>query len=142
MLKEGRNDSSDIDQPVIVHSTHTEELFVNCNGEALTYNHATALLELLGDSMKRLARIGITEGACINSDHWYFVACWDPETMAFIKKTLVARGKEAEKCVSILGNSWGEVDLSYEVLENICTIPMVKVSQIKKLPVFRYKPYD
>ena len=88
-------------------------------------------------------RLDVVWGKCgINSDHWYFVECWDPETMAFIKKTLVARGKEAEKCVSILGNSWGEVDLSYEVLENICTIPMVKVSQIKKLPVFRYKPYD
>ena len=111
MLKEGRDDSADIDQPVIEHFTRTEELFVNCNREALTYNHATALLELLGDSMNRLARIGITEGACINSDHWYFVACWDPETMAFITKTLVAGGKEAEKSVSILGNSWGEVDL-------------------------------
>ena len=101
MLKEGLDDSTDILQSVIEHFTRTEELFVNCNREALTYNHEPVFLVLLGDSMNRLARIGISakdapsEGACITGDHWYFVACWDPEKMAFIKKILVAGGKEA-----------------------------------------------
>ena len=74
---------------------------VQKNGEALTYNHEPVFLVLLGDGLNRLARIGISakdapsEGACITGDHWYFVACWDPEKMAFIKKILVAGGKEA-----------------------------------------------
>ena len=116
MLKEGLDDSADIVRPVIEHFTRTEELFVNCNREALTYNHEPVFLVLLGDSMNRLARIGISakddpfEGACITGDHWYFVACWDPEKMAFIKKILVARRTEAEESVSNLEKSWGEVD--------------------------------
>ena len=42
--------------------------------------------------------------------HWYFVAIWDPEKMAFIKKILAAGRTEAEECVSNHGKSWGEVE--------------------------------
>ena len=35
LLKEGLDDSADIVQSVIEHFTRTEELFDNCNGEAL-----------------------------------------------------------------------------------------------------------
>ena len=66
--------------------------------------------------MNRLARIGTStknapsEGACITGDHWYFVAYWDPEKMAFIEKILVAGRTEAEESISNLGKSWGEVE--------------------------------
>ena len=116
MLKEGLDDSADIVQSVIEHFTHIEELFVNCNVEALKYNHEPVFLVLLGDGLNRLARIGISakdvpsEGACITGGHLHFVALWDPEKMAFIKKILVAGRTEAEESVSNLGKSWGEVD--------------------------------
>ena len=92
LLKEGLDDSADIVQSVIEHFTHIEELFVNCNVEALKYNHEPVFLVLLRDGLNRLARIGISakdapsEGACLTGDHWYFVACWDPEKMAFIRE--------------------------------------------------------
>ena len=104
LFKEGLDDSADIVQSVIP---------VQKNGEALTYNHEPFFLVLLGDGLNRLARIGISapsEGACISGDHWYFVACWDPEKMAFIKKILAAGRTEAEECVLNLGKSWGEVE--------------------------------
>ena len=132
MIKEGLEESADFVVPLIQHFTRAEELFVNCNGEAMggngeahTYDHEPAFLDLLGDRTNKLVRIGISvkddDVDSTTSDHWYFVASWDPETMVFIKKTLVARGKDEEKTISILGNSRDEVDLSYEVLENICT---------------------
>ena len=127
LIKEGLEESADFVVPLIQHFTRAEELFVNCNGEAMgeTYDHEPAFLDLLGDRTNKLVRIGISvkddDVDSTTSDHWYFVASWDPETMVFIKKTLVARGKDEEKTISILGNSRDEVDLSYEVLENICT---------------------
>ena len=125
LVKEGLEESADFVQPVIKHFTRTEELFVNCNGEALTYDHELNFLALLWDGTNKLVRIGISAKdvgvANLINDHWYFVPSWDPETMAFIKKTLVTGGKEAEESVSILGSSWGKFCLSYEILEHICT---------------------
>ena len=81
-----------------------------------SYNHEPVFLVLLGDGLNRLARIGTStkdapsEGACITGDHWYFVACWDPEKNGIHKENSVAGKKEAEESVSNLGKSWGEVD--------------------------------
>ena len=102
-------------------------LLVQKNGEALTYNHEPVFLVLLGDGLNRLARIGISakdapsEGACITGDHWYFVACWDPEKMAFMKTILVAGKKRLRNPFQTLGNLGVKLILSHEGLENICT---------------------
>ena len=136
LLKEGPEESAEFVQPVIQHFTRAEELFVNCNGEWLTYDHEPNFFCLLWEGTNRLVRIGISakddDVDNTTSDHWYFVASQDPQATAFIKKTLEAEAKGAQENISVLGTHWGEVDLSLEVLENICTF-----SDNDLIPLFR-----